>query len=98
MITILEKDHQKALDFLQELLYDWYDPLPPTDLTGIGEEMYRLLKTDFGMELPDVSADVLASMNCSVIDSLQEGMCGEWVWVCCYCGIRFKGSNFYGRV
>lgn len=78
MITILEKDHQKALDFLQELLYDWYDLIPPVNISGIGEEMYRCLKTEFGMKLPSVSDEILSSMNDLVAQALSDGEEGKW--------------------
>ena len=78
MITISHIGHKNALNYLNELLYDWYDPIPPTDLSGIGEEMYRLLQDDFCMELPEVSQNLLGSMNESVISSLENGEDGKW--------------------
>lgn len=78
MIKVLHTDHQKALNYLQEQLRDWYDPLPPTDLSGIGEEMYRLLREDFGMYLPDPSQELLESMNDLVASALEDGEEGKW--------------------
>lgn len=78
MIKILHSDHQKALKYLQEQLQDWYDPLPPVNLSGIGEEMYRLLREDFGIPLPDIPKELLESMNDIVASALEGGEEGKW--------------------
>jgi len=60
------------LEYLSELVCEWSDPVPMIDMTGIGEEMYRLLRDDFCAVLPDVTIEISNLMNEKMISNLQD--------------------------